>query len=476
MTSPIDTGSRAARGDTATRIHPGAGHSAQFHRVLGLTDATALVAGSMIGSGIFIVSAQMTRELGSAGWLLAVWLLAGAMTVVAAALYGELVVRFPHAGGQYVYLREAFGPLVGFLYGWTLFLVIQTGTIAAVAVAFARFTAVLVPGMDGTDLVPGLSAERALAIALIGVLTAANCRGVEVGRSIQNVFTFAKIAALLALIALCLLVGFSADVVVQNLAAAWTRQPTAPLPLAAAVGSALVGALFSADAWNNVTFAAEEVREPERTVPRALVAGTGLVILIYVAANLGYLAVLPAVGSASAADPLGRGIAYATRDRVATATMEVLLGPAGVVAMAAAIMVSTFGCVNGLILSGARVSYAMARDGLFFGAAGRLSRVGAPAMALTLQGVWAAALTLSGTYGDLLDYVIFAALLFYALTVAATLRYVSARKRALAVAYIVVAAAVMIDLLIVKPRFTWPGLLIVASGVPVYAWWSRRRS
>ena len=472
MTSATDTGSRAAHGGTATRPRPDeAGHSAHFHRVLGLTDATALVAGSMIGSGIFIVSAQMTRELGSAGWLLAVWLLAGAMTVVAAALYGELVVRFPRAGGQYVYLREAFGPLVGFLYGWTLFLVIQTGTIAAVAVAFARFSAVVVPGMDAVDLVPGLSAERALAIALIGLLTAANCRGVEVGRLIQNVFTFAKIAALLALIALCLLIGFSADVAAQNLAAAWTRQPAAPLSLAAAVGSAMVGALFSADAWNNVTFAAEEVRAPERTVPRALVMGTALVILIY-------LAVLPAVGSASAAGPLGRGIAYATRDRVATAAMEVLLGPAGVVAMAAAIMVSTFGCVNGLILSGARVSYAMARDGLFFGAAGRLSRAGAPTVALTLQGVWAAALTLSGTYGDLLDYVIFAALLFYALTVAATLRYASARsarRRALAFAYIVVAAAVMIDLLIVKPRFTWPGLLIVASGVPVYAWWSRRR-
>jgi len=476
MTSPTDTGTRATRGDAATRIGSETGHSPHFHRVLGLTDATALVAGSMIGSGIFIVSAQMTRELGSAGWLLAVWLLAGAMTVVAAALYGELVVRFPHAGGQYVYLREAFGPLVGFLYGWTLFLVIQTGTIAAVAVAFARFTAVLVPGMDGTDLVPGLSAERALAIALVGVLTAANCRGVEVGRSIQNVFTFAKIAALLALIALCLLVGFSADVVAHNTATLWTRQPAAPLSLAAAIGSAMVGALFSADAWNNVTFAAEEVRDPERTVRRALVVGTTLVVLIYLAANLGYLAVLPAVGSPSAADPLGRGIAHATRDRVATAAMEVLLGPAGVLAMAAAIMVSTFGCVNGLILSGARVSYAMARDGLFFAAAGRLSRTGAPAIALTLQGVWAAALTLSGTYGDLLDYVIFAALLFYALTVAAALRYAPARStRALGLAYIVTAAAVMIDLLIVKPRFTWPGLLIVASGVPVYAWWSRRR-
>ncbi|MBI3767031.1 MAG: amino acid permease [Deltaproteobacteria bacterium] len=431
----------------------------------------------MIGSGIFIVSAQMTRELGSAGWLLAVWALAGTMTVVAAALYGNLVARFPRAGGQYVYLREAFGPFVGFLYGWTLFLVIQTGTIAAVAVAFARFTAVLIPGMDGTDLVPGLSLERALAIALIAVLTAANCRGVEVGKTIQNVFTIAKIAALVAVIALCAVAG-SGGMLARNLGAPFARAPLAELSLAGAIGSAMVGALFSADAWNNVTFAAEEVRDPERTIPRALVAGTALVILIYLAANVAYLLVLPALGSADAADPLARGIAYAARDRVATAVMQTLFGPVGVVAMAVAIMISTFGCVNGLILSGARVSYAMARDDLFFAAAGRLSRAGAPAFALVVQGLWAAVLALSGTYGDLLDYVIFAALLFYALTVAATLRYGDRDRvlpRVLAVGYVIAAAAVMLDLLVVKPRFTWPGLLIVLSGAPVYAWWTRTR-
>ena len=452
-------------------------HAGHFHRALGLLDATALVAGSMIGSGIFIVSAQMTRELGSAGWLLAVWALAGTMTVVAAALYGDLVARFPRAGGQYVYLREAFGPFVGFLYGWTLFLVIQTGTIAAVAVAFARFTAVLIPGMDGADLVPGLSVERALAITLIAALTAANCRGVEVGKSIQNTFTAAKIAALVAVIALCAVAG-SGGTLAHNLAAPFTRGPLVELSLAGAIGSAMVGALFSADAWNNVTFAAEEVRNPERTIPRALVAGTALVITIYLLANVAYLLVLPALGSPDGADPLARGVAYAAHDRVATAVMQALLGPVGVVAMAVAIMISTFGCVNGLILSGARVSYAMARDDLFFAAAGRLSRAGAPVFALVVQGVWAAVLTLSGTYGDLLDYVIFAALFFYALTVAATLRYGRRERllpRFLALGYIVAAGAVMLDLLIVKPRFTWPGLLIVLSGAPVYAWWTRTR-
>ncbi len=450
---------------------PATGH---FRRALGLFDATALVAGSMIGSGIFIVSASMMRDLGSAGWLLAVWVISGAMTIVAAALYGGLVARYPRAGGQYVYLREAFGPFIGFLYGWTLFLVIQTGTIAAVAVAFARFTAVLVPGMDGADLLPGFSAERALAIALIATLTVANCRGVEVGKAIQNVFTAAKIAALVGVIALCFIAG-SGTVLATNLGAAFTRAPTADLSLAAAIGSAMVGALFSADAWNNVTFAAEEVRRPERTVPRALVAGTTLVIVVYVATNLAYLSVLPALGSPDAADVVGRGIAHAARDRVGTAAMQAVLGAPGVVAMAIAIMISTFGCVNGLILSGARVSYAMARDDLFFARAGHLSRAGVPTFALVAQGIWAAALTLSGTYGDLLDYVIFAALLFYALTVAATLRYAGARPgaRVLAVGYVVAAGAIMIDLLIVKPRFTWPGLLIVLTGAPVYAYWTR---
>ncbi len=432
-----------------------------------------LVAGSMIGSGIFLVSAQMTRELGAPGWLMIVWVVAGLMTITAAARYGELVARFPHAGGQYVYLREAFGPLIGFLYGWTLFLVIQTGTIAAVAVAFGRFTAVVAPAVD-TGVVGGLSGERLVAILLIAALTAANVRGVEVGKTIQNVFTVAKIAALLAVVAACGAFAAMHGAPAVNTAAPFVRAPTA-LPLAAAVGSAFVGALFSADAWNNVGFAAEEVRDPERTVTRAMVLGTALVVSMYVLANLGYLAVLPALGSPAAATPLGRGIAFATRDRVATAAMDVVLGRGGAIAVTIAIMVSTFGCANGLILSGARAAYAMARDGLFFASAGRLTKRGVPAGALVIQGCWAAVLTLTGTYGDLLDYVIFAALLFYVLTVAATFRYDRGASlgRLAAALYIVAAAAIMLALLIVKPRFTWPGLLIVVAGAPVYAWWRR---
>jgi APA family basic amino acid/polyamine antiporter len=443
-----------------------------FRRAFGLADATALVAGSMIGSGIFLVAAPMMRDLGSAGWLLAVWALSGVMTVTAATLYGSLVARFPRAGGQYVYLREAFGPLVGFLYGWTLFLVIQTGTIAAVAVAFARYTAVLVPALDGRELAAGLSAERALAIALIALLTFANARGVEVGKRIQNGFTAVKVATLLGLIALAFGLGFASDVVHANFAAPFARPPGAA-PLAAAIGSAMVGALFSSDAWNNLTFAAEEVRDPTRTIRHALVAGTSLVVVLYLVAILAYLVVLPAQGLPDGTDPLARGIAYAARDRVGSAVMEATVGPIGASVMAAAIMISTFGCVNGLVLSGARASYAMARDGLFFATAADLSATGVPTMALVLQGVWASILTLSGTYGDLLDYVIFAALLFYALTVVATLRF-GERRRAVAIGYVVVASVVMLDLLIVKPRFTWPGLAIVAAGVPVYV--LRRRA
>jgi APA family basic amino acid/polyamine antiporter len=303
----------------------------------------------------------------------------------------------------------------------------------------------------------------------VAVLTAVNCRGVEAGTRIQNTFTAAKIGALLALIALCLGVGASSEVVAIDFSSPWSRPPDA-MPIGLAIGSAMVGALFSMDAWNNVTFTAEEVRAPERTIPRSLVAGTALVVTLYLAAIVGYLVVLPALGDPNGTTPLARGIAYATADRVATAAMEVILGPAGSVVMAAAIMVSTFGCANGMILSGARVSYAMARDGLFFARAGQLSARGAPVVALIVQGVWTAALTSSGTYGDLLDYVIFAALLFYAVTIAATLRFGRGGpvRRALAVAYITTAALVMLALLVAKPRFTWPGLLIVLTGVPIY--------
>jgi basic amino acid/polyamine antiporter, APA family len=454
-----------------------------FVRGLGLWDATAVVAGSMIGSGIFIVSADIARQVGTPGWLLTVWVLTGVMTIIGALSYGELAAMMPHAGGQYVYLRDAYGPLVGFLYGWTLFLVIQTGTIAAVGVAFAKFTTVIIPVSDSVwHLGPlSVSAQQCLAIAVITVLTAANCNGLRTGRLVQNVFTATKIGSLLALIAFGLLIGRHPEAIHANFGHFWSPPPfsLALLPL---VGAAMVGALFSADAWNNITFAAAEVRNPARTVPLSLAIGTTLVIALYIAANLVYLAVLPLRGAAAATAISGHGIQFAASDRVATAAMQVMLGEGGAVIMALGIMVSTFGCENGLILAGARVYYAMARDGLFFRMAGLLNTRSVPAAALVLQGAWACVLTLSGTYGDLLDYVIFAALLFYVLTVGAifvlrrTQPSVPRPYRALGypiipAAYITLAALIMIDLLIVKPRYTWPGLLIVVSGVPVFYWW-----
>jgi APA family basic amino acid/polyamine antiporter len=459
-----------------------------FVRGLGLWDATAVVAGSMIGSGIFIVSADIARQVGAPGWLLLVWLIAGAMTIIGALSYGELAAMMPHAGGQYVYLREAYGPLVGFLYGWTLFMVIQTGTIAAVAVAFAKFTAVLFPALDASwhlGPVP-ISAQQCLAIVVIGVLTATNSTGLRTGRVVQNVFTATKVGSLLALVMFGLAIGYRHDAVAANLSAFW-GQPALSASLFPLIGAAMVGALFSADAWNNITFAAAEVRDPARTVPLSLAIGTTLVIALYLAANVVYLVALPLHGEPSAATLGGRGIQFAQSDRVATAAMEVMLGAPGAVIMALGIMISTFGCENGLILAGARVYWAMARDGLFFPVAGYLNTRGVPGAALVFQGVWACLLTLSGTYSDLLDYVIFAALLFYVLTVAGI--FILRRTRPSAprpyraigyplvpAAYIALAALIMIDLLVVKPRYTWPGLLIVASGVPVFSWWRARRA
>lgn len=439
----------------------------------------------MIGSGIFIVSADIARQVNAPGWLLVVWGLTAVMTVIGALSYGELAAMMPHAGGQYVYLREAYGPLVGFLFGWTLFMVIQTGTVAAVAVAFAKFTAALIPALDASfhlGPVP-IAAQQCLGIVVIAVLTALNCNGLHTGRWVQNVFTATKVGSLAALIAFGLLVGRNAAAVQANLTHFWGPAPSwSLLPL---IGAAMVGALFSSDAWNNITFAAAEVRDPARTVPLSLACGTILVTILYLAANVVYLAALPLVGDAGGATAFEHGIQFAASDRVATAAMEVMLGPAGAVVMALGIMISTFGCVNGLILAGARVYYAMARDGLFFSVASLLNTRRVPAAALVLQGLWAAVLTLSGTYSDLLDYVIFAALLFYVLTVGALfiLRrtqpdadrpYRALGYPILPLAYMALAALIMVDLLVVKPRYTWPGLLIVASGVPVFFWWRSR--
>ncbi|HTS00789.1 MAG TPA: amino acid permease [Bacteroidota bacterium] len=469
----------------------------QFRRALGLFDGTMLVIGSMIGSGIFIVSADIARTVGGGGWLLAVWLVTGVMTVTGALAYGELAGMMPHAGGQYVYLREAYNPLTGFLYGWTFFLVIQTGTIAAVGVAFAKFTAVLIPSLgDATVLFSAgpvrVTAQRLVAILNVVVLTAVNTRGITGGKWIQNVFTSAKTVALAGLIALGLVAGASLGVFRANLATFWDASAArdagaGPVPLAGvallgALGVAMVGSLFSSDAWNNVTFTAGETVNPRRNIPLSLAIGTGAVTLLYLLANVAYLSVLPVAGTPAAADAAGRGIQFAAADRVATAAMSVILGPAAAVVMAALIMVSTFGCNNGLILSGARVYYAMARDGVFFRSAGRLNTRGVPGAALVVQCVWACLLCLSGTYADLLDYVIFAVLLFYVLTVLGIFRLRRTRPDeerpyrafgypALPALYVVAATAIAVDLLILKPAYTWPGLGIVLLGIPAFYGW-----
>ncbi len=473
-----------------------------FRREIRLFDATMVVVGSMIGSGIFIVSADIARTVGSAGWLLAVWVVTGLLTVTGALCYGELAGMMPAAGGQYVYLREAYGPLVGFLYGWTSFMVIQTGTIAAVGVAFAKFTGVLVPWFSPRNTLAvafgrPVSAAQLLAIVSIVALTAVNLSGVTWGRRVQNLFTVSKTLALVAVIAVGFALGARAGVWQANLAAfgdaRWVKvaadgavsaAPLAGVGLLAAIGVAMVGSLFSSDAWNNITFAAGEVVDPKRTIPLSLGLGTGLVCLLYVLANVSYVAVLPVAGDPHAADALGRGIQFAADERVGTAVASVVFGHAGAGLMAALILFSTFGCNNGLILAGARVYYAMAHDGLFFGGAKRLNRQGVPGTALVMQALWASLLCLSGTYGDLLDYVVFAVLVFYILTVGGI--FVLRRTRpdgarpyralgypVLPALYVVVAAAICLDLLVMKPAYTWPGLLIVLAGVPVYFVWRR---
>lgn len=478
-------------------------------RGLGLFDAAMIVAGSMIGSGIFIVSADMARQLGGAGWLLGAWALTGALTVIAALSYGELAAMMPRAGGQYVYLREAYGPLAGFLYGWTLFLVIQTGTLAAVAMAFAKFLGVLLPGLSETHVLAAagrfrLTPATVVAIGVLLLLTWSNSTGLRAGKIVQNLFTTAKIAALTALIVAGLTLGANATALRANFTDWWTATATTTaatadgvtartVPLSAlglwlALGTAMVGSLFSADAWNNVTFTAGEVKQPQRNLPRSLLLGVGLVCGLYFLANLAYLVTLPLAGSPDGAGALERGIQFARNDRVATAAMEVILGGHAVTVMAVLILVSTFGCINGMVLAGARVYYAMARDGLFFAPVGRLNRQGVPRNGLWVQGVWACLLTVSGTYGDLLDYVIFAVLIFYALTIAGL--FVLRRRRPdaerpyravgypwLPAVYIGAASLIALDLLVAeKTRAnTWPGLLLVLAGLPVYWLWKQTR-
>jgi len=475
----------------------------EFKRGLGLLDSTMIVIGSMIGSGIFIVSADIGRIVGAPGYLLLVWLITGVMTLIAALSYGELAGMMPHVGGQYAYLREAYNPFIAFLYGWTLFLVIQTGTIAAVAVAFAKFTGVLLPWFNEQHILLSIgafhmSAAQFLAVASVTFLTYFNMRGLHEGKIIQNIFTTAKIAALLGFVLIALFVGRNSSAIAANISSFWNAQwtqtvngkiisitPLSNWMLLSAIGVAMVGSLFSADAWNNITFTAGEVTNPKRNIPLSLALGTGTVILIYLLANIGYLLVLPLTGSPQAADAAGRGIQFAINDRVGTAAASVIFGEGAAVIMALMIMISTFGCNNGLILAGARVYYAMARDGLFFEKSGVLNKKSVPGMALVVQGVWTCILCLSGTYGDLLDYVVFAVLLFYILTVVgifilrkkqpdAERPYKAFGYPIVPAIYIVLASAISIDLLIFKPQYTWPGLGIVLLGIPVYFIWKKR--
>jgi APA family basic amino acid/polyamine antiporter len=458
-----------------------------FVRVLSRFDSTALVAGSMIGSAIFIVPADILRQVGSPGLLLLVWAITAVVIVIGALTYGELSAMFPRTGGLYVYLREGISPLFGFLYGWALFAVIQTGAIAAVGAAFARFTGVLFPAVTpdvffgGSVNLPsgtieiGLSWQRLLAIASIVLLTWINVRGVRTAAFIQTVLTVIKTTALAALIVLGLTIGRHAAAVSANFGASfWPAGGIgwATLPL---LGAAMVGSIAASDLWYQIGFAAGEVKNPVRDIPQAMLFGTLIVTALYFLANVAYLSILPAAA-----------IAGAAQDRVGTAALQAIFGPVGLYVMAAAIMISCFGCNNALILSGARVYYAMARDGLFFSSAARLHRrYRTPTVALIAQAVWACVLCLSGTYSQLLEYMVFASVLFYVLTVlglfALRIRrsdiarpVVAFGYPALPAAYLVITALLCLDLLVKKPQYSWPGLTIMALGVPLFYW--QRRS
>jgi len=505
--------------DTAIPVREEAIRSeAGFVRAIGLFDGTMIVVGSMIGSGIFIVAADITRQTGSAGGLLLTWILTGVLTLSAALSYGELAAMFPRAGGQYIYLREAYSPLWGFLYGWTLFLVIQTGTIAAVAVGFARYLGVLFPSISpntwivhpinlGSKYALSLSVQQLVAILMILFITFLNTLGVRLGKLIQNIFTSAKTLSLVGLIILGIFVGRNAAAISDNFSHLWTvrdAQPLEPglgflrgwlptvtagsgiLGLIVAYGVAQVGSLFSADAWNNIGFTAAEVKNPKRDVALSMALGTAIVITLYCLANLAYLCTLTLAQIQNAPD-----------DRVATLALNSMtaFGSAGAAIMAVAIIISTFGCNNGLILAGSRVSYAMAKDGLFFRATGKLNKHGVPGTALVFQGIWIAILiaartrkpdgTYGNLYGDLLNYVVFSVLIFYALTIAGI--FVLRKKRPdadrpykafgypiIPALYIVAASAIMLVLLLYQTQTALAGLVIVLLGLPVYWLWSRK--
>ena len=454
-----------------------------FKPSLGLFDATMIVAGSMIGSGIFIVSADITRNVGSAGWLIAVWLITGFMTLTAALSYGELSAMFPKAGGQYVYLKEAFNPLAGFLYGWSFFAVIQTATIAAVGVAFSKFLAYLAPGLGPEHILADMgfikiNAGQVVSIVLITFLTYINTKGIQGGKAIQSTFTVIKLVSLFGLILFGFLVAAKSQIWEANWMDGWKMQSrnadgniiggVTGSAILGAVAASMVGSIFSSDAWNNVTFIAGEVRNPRRNIGLSLFLGTLIVTLIYVSVNLMYISVLHL-----------NEIASAPQDRVAVSASQAIFGNTGTYLIAVMIMISTFGCNNGLILAGARVYNAMARDGLFFKKAAVLNKYDVPEFALWIQCIVASLLCLSGKYGDLLDMISFVVVMFYALTILGIFVLRGKRPNAerpyrafgypiLPAVYILMAIAFCILLIIYKPAFTWPGLIIVLAGIPIY--------
>lgn len=483
-----------AKSSTTTSNPP----SSDLVKGLGLLDCTTIVMGSMIGSGIFIVAADVARQVRSPGLFFLSWVISGLMTMIAAVSYGELAGVMPKAGGQYVYLREAFGPLSGFLYGWTLFLVIQTGTVAAVAVAFGKFLGVFAPWVSASNILLNLgtlavfghrialtvSSQQLTAILALVFLSVLNVFGLRVGAWVQNLFTILKVGALLGLVTLGVWWALGHSVPVPSQQGFWQGAHWDVVTLTV-VSVALVGPLFSSDAWNNVTFTGGEVINPKRHLPLALFLGTTVVCTIYFACNWAYYRALPFFGSPQGG-LLGRGIQYAAEDRVATAAMQAMLGGRGAGLMAAAILISTFGCMNGMVLAGARVYYAMAKDGLFFSSVGNVNpKYHTPAVSLMVQAVWGALLTLTGTYSELLDYVIFAVVLFYILTIAGIFRLRRIRPEAprpyrawgypvLPLLYIAFASFIEWALLTHKALRSIAGLSIVAIGIPVYYLWRRR--
>ncbi len=477
----------------------------ELKRELGLIDATMIVAGSMIGSGIFIVTSEMTRDLGSAGWLIVLWIVTGLITVFAALSYGELAGMMPNAGGQYVYIQRAYGRMISFLYGWTVFTVIQTGVIAAVAVAFAKYTSVFFPELNNSIISLGdfykVTYAQLVGIASIVLLTFINSRGVKNGKSIQLIFTSAKLFALFALIILGIAIGFRGHILAENFNNMWDASKTffnkdtnqwqvinlSGFALMGAMGATIINSLFSSDAWNNVTFIAAEIKDPKKNIPRSLFLGTFIVTIIYILANVAYLALLPMHGSPTATDAMGQGIMFSSNDRVGAAAASMIFGNPAAYIMAALIMVSTFGCNNGLVLSGARLFYAMAKDGLFFKKAETLNERQVPGKALWFQCIWACVLCLSGKYNDLLKYATFASLLFYILTIAGI--FILRKKEPnverpykafgyplIPILYIIVTTAICVDLLIYDTKSTGLGLLIVLLGIPVYYFTQKKTS